>query len=147
MPCGVLPASAERAKKAPPPCRISACPSPLAEPAPGPSALDTAPCAHMVHVNGFSGEYTGAMVPSVGASGASEAFFISTCNVVAMNVQTHAQRFFLGHSANVVAFAFSGASYWAARRSPQACCVCMLAHTPTCTCSDVGAKLYDTVRG
>ena len=47
------------------------------------------------------------MSPSVDGR---EAFFISACNVVAMNVQTQAQRFFLGHNANVTAFAFSGAA-------------------------------------
>jgi hypothetical protein len=59
----------------------------------------------LVRVNGFSGEYSHGVVPSMNAK---EVFFISAANIIAMDVSTQKQRFFLGHTANVTTFAFSG---------------------------------------
>jgi hypothetical protein len=71
----------------------------------GRSVLDLNSCLELVRVNGFSGEYSNALVPSVNGK---EAFFISAANIVAMDMSTQKQRFFLGHTATVTTFAFSG---------------------------------------
>lgn len=89
-------------------CRSSsATPSPQAVAVlpPVPSVLDDGPCMELVRVNGFTGEYTNAMAP---APSGKEAFFIAANNLVAMDMQTHMQRFFHGHTANITTFAFSG---------------------------------------
>lgn len=70
------------------------------------SILDSGPCLALERVNGFTGEYTNAMMP---APSAKEVFFIAANNLIAMDMQTQRQRFFQGHTDNITAFALSGA--------------------------------------
>lgn len=89
-------------------CRAVTSPSPRpALPDSIPSVLDGGQCLELKRINGFSGELTHAMARSPG--GSNELFYIAATNLVAMHLTTQQQRFFHGHTENIVAFAFDGA--------------------------------------
>jgi WD repeat-containing protein 90 len=88
-------------------CRDAGMTSPSpAEPTALASVLDGGPCAELVRLNGFTGEYSHAMARHPATS---EIVFIAAHNLVAMDVSTQKQRFFHGHTESITAFAFDGA--------------------------------------
>ena len=69
--------------------------------------LDSGQCLELKRINGYSGELTHSMARAPG--GGNEIVFIAASNLVAMDLTTQKQRFFHGHTENIVAFAFDGA--------------------------------------